>query len=122
MIRRPPRSTRTDTLFPYTTLFRSLVEENTKAHIAEMHGIFGAVEQGKHSVFDAIKAIASISIVKRDGSLSFEILAEACRNPLAAERLTALVDCYRGGFRRQAGLTRPAAPHGELQAIVLITT
>src|SRR3546814_4459482 len=24
MLRRPPRSTRTDTLFPYTTLFRSL--------------------------------------------------------------------------------------------------
>src|SRR3546814_20121828 len=27
MIRRPPRSTRTDTLFPYTTLFRSAVAE-----------------------------------------------------------------------------------------------
>src|SRR3546814_1495858 len=27
MIRRPPRSTRTDTLFPYTTLFRSAVYE-----------------------------------------------------------------------------------------------
>src|SRR3546814_6040059 len=27
MIRRPPRSTRTDTLFPYTTLFRSLLAE-----------------------------------------------------------------------------------------------
>src|SRR3546814_19338284 len=27
MIRRPPRSTRTDTLFPYTTLFRSLRDE-----------------------------------------------------------------------------------------------
>src|SRR3546814_9943129 len=26
MIRRPPRSTRTDTLFPYTTLFRSLLD------------------------------------------------------------------------------------------------
>src|SRR3546814_4607677 len=26
MIRRPPRSTRTDTLFPYTTLFRSYVQ------------------------------------------------------------------------------------------------
>src|SRR3546814_1580804 len=26
MIRRPPRSTRTDTLFPYTTLFRSQAE------------------------------------------------------------------------------------------------
>src|SRR3546814_19420572 len=31
MIRRPPRSTRTDTLFPYTTLFRSELEE---AHLA----------------------------------------------------------------------------------------
>src|SRR3546814_11278591 len=27
MIRRPPRSTRTDTLFPYTTLFRSSVRK-----------------------------------------------------------------------------------------------
>src|SRR3546814_1859323 len=27
MIRRPPRSTRTDTLFPYTTLFRSLDDD-----------------------------------------------------------------------------------------------
>src|SRR3546814_3506634 len=27
MIRRPPRSTRTDTLFPYTTLFRSRVDD-----------------------------------------------------------------------------------------------
>src|SRR3546814_18323546 len=27
MIRRPPRSTRTDTLFPYTTLFRSRIEQ-----------------------------------------------------------------------------------------------
>src|SRR3546814_3718782 len=27
MIRRPPRSTRTDTLFPYTTLFRSIAAE-----------------------------------------------------------------------------------------------
>src|SRR3546814_1630310 len=27
MIRRPPRSTRTDTLFPYTTLFRSRKEQ-----------------------------------------------------------------------------------------------
>src|SRR3546814_11780889 len=37
MIRRPPRSTRTDTLFPYTTLFRSLtlavlIEIDTDGH------------------------------------------------------------------------------------------
>src|SRR3546814_18397408 len=29
MIRRPPRSTRTDTLFPYTTLFRSVLDAKT---------------------------------------------------------------------------------------------
>src|SRR3546814_20554272 len=32
MIRRPPRSTRTDTLFPYTTLFRSVDEDNLIRH------------------------------------------------------------------------------------------
>src|SRR3546814_5468442 len=32
MIRRPPRSTRTDTLFPYTTLFRSVVGLHELVH------------------------------------------------------------------------------------------
>src|SRR3546814_5477427 len=31
MMRRPPRSTRTDTLFPYTTLFRSLNDDGVTA-------------------------------------------------------------------------------------------
>src|SRR3546814_14776867 len=31
MIRRPPRSTRTDTLFPYTTLFRSTIGKSPSA-------------------------------------------------------------------------------------------
>src|SRR3546814_21152798 len=34
MIRRPPRSTRTDTLFPYTTLFRSLVGDITNDSVS----------------------------------------------------------------------------------------
>src|SRR3546814_5586007 len=33
MIRRPPRSTRTDTLFPYTTLFRSADRHAAKWHL-----------------------------------------------------------------------------------------
>src|SRR3546814_2099533 len=37
MVRRPPRSTRTDTLFPYTTLFRS------PAHIALAEGAVASV-------------------------------------------------------------------------------
>src|SRR3546814_9010843 len=35
MIRRPPRSTRTDTLFPYTTLFRSRLQQRD----ARLHGV-----------------------------------------------------------------------------------
>src|SRR3546814_1402999 len=53
MIRRPPRSTRTDTLFPYTTLFRSHGQE---AHLARLldrfaHGdplppqLFGEIDE-----------------------------------------------------------------------------
>src|SRR3546814_21129751 len=41
MIRRPPRSTRTDTLFPYTTLFRSiaLYEQPLKARPLVLHDL-----------------------------------------------------------------------------------
>src|SRR3546814_8615305 len=35
MIRRPPRSTRTDTLFPYTTLFRSRPFEHPRLDLVE---------------------------------------------------------------------------------------
>src|SRR3546814_6038218 len=44
MIRRPPRSTRTDTLFPYTTLFRSQgIEQgpDTRQVIARRRGLGG---------------------------------------------------------------------------------
>src|SRR3546814_10298492 len=37
MIRRPPRSTRTDTLFPYTTLFRSFHQRHHVHRVEEVH-------------------------------------------------------------------------------------
>src|SRR3546814_9756439 len=47
MIRRPPRSTRTDTLFPYTTLFRS------QGHAAEDdHSIFRRAERHEQQAED----------------------------------------------------------------------
>src|SRR3546814_19077757 len=38
MIRRPPRSTRTDTLFPYTTLFRSQDRTQERCLTRQDHG------------------------------------------------------------------------------------
>src|SRR3546814_13133141 len=38
MIRRPPRSTRTDTLFPYTTLFRSVVVQHDGQGLSQRAG------------------------------------------------------------------------------------
>src|SRR3546814_2943338 len=52
MIRRPPRSTRTDTLFPYTTLFRSTIQSRACAGVARgtylfaLPGSTGAVKDG----------------------------------------------------------------------------
>src|SRR3546814_6179663 len=49
MIRRPPRSTRTDTLFPYTTLFRSQqILEVAREHADRL--FFGALTHFHHQV------------------------------------------------------------------------
>src|SRR3546814_2114992 len=48
MIRRPPRSTRTDTLFPYTTLFRSI-----SAVVVSMTGILWAPRAVERSAVQA---------------------------------------------------------------------
>src|SRR3546814_14977806 len=55
MIRRPPRSTRTDTLFPYTTLFRSTGRRNpalraaaparARSHPADAHADWHGVPE-----------------------------------------------------------------------------
>src|SRR3546814_21199613 len=60
MIRRPPRSTRTDTLFPYTTLFRS-------AYI-KLDGNIGCMVNG------AGLAMATMDIIKLNGEFPAKFL------------------------------------------------
>src|SRR3546814_16234203 len=59
-IRRPPRSTLTDTLFPYTTLFRSAPAVNDKPAVqASMYFKYGRDRRAgvsSESTFDAIVA------------------------------------------------------------------
>src|SRR3546814_7169823 len=76
MIRRPPRSTRTDTLFPYTTLFRSRCAgyaiASTVRHVdirrgnhqpaASAQRVHHALTQAGHMGIDAILTLAVIVV------------------------------------------------------------
>src|SRR3546814_12269704 len=59
MIRRPPRSTRTDTLFPYTTLFRSWVSSCSQKCLTSTPAVTAARSSASswknagHSMLDA---------------------------------------------------------------------
>src|SRR3546814_10107819 len=67
MIRRPPRSTRTDTLFPYTTLFRSYQHQRLRFGIG-IHSIGPAVG------FDFSVSKAAGGGEVRDGCIGFGVV------------------------------------------------
>src|SRR3546814_16010447 len=60
MIRRPPRSTRTDTLFPYTTLFRS------RALVALADPLTAEQVVGQHRVCASREADEALVVVLQD--------------------------------------------------------
>src|SRR3546814_4742819 len=59
MIRRPPRSTRTDTLFPYTTLFRSCLSISTI--LALLRKLGAAAENTASTTINAITVRSRIN-------------------------------------------------------------
>src|SRR3546814_9900245 len=63
MIRRPPRSTRTDTLFPYTTLFRSDFADN-EVEITDAILTYDVAKNvgltfGQHNNFQSLEELTS---------------------------------------------------------------
>src|SRR3546814_6467511 len=63
MIRRPPRSTRTDTLFPYTTLFRSAHHHMPGAHV-------GAPDYRRHApAFDRMHGVFVRALAEQDHAI-----------------------------------------------------
>src|SRR3546814_5608020 len=79
MIRRPPRSTRTDTLFPYTTLFRSC-----SAGDAERHGERQRDDGDGEAGHRVRTQVGNTVILAQD---SEELGGEALRHGLALPRL-----------------------------------
>src|SRR3546814_17642761 len=76
MIRRPPRSTRTDTLFPYTTLFRSQpwfeIADFARITITGEDDLLFAVEQGIEGVEElllrAVLAREKLDVIEQQGT------------------------------------------------------
>src|SRR3546814_14261772 len=65
MIRRPPRSTRTDTLFPYTTLFRSeqVAVALVVAAVVAVDHVLGAVVQRQLAALLEVEHVAGTAVV-----------------------------------------------------------
>src|SRR3546814_16616500 len=96
MIRRPPRSTRTDTLFPYTTLFRSagllLVVHRTRLGTAmrataqnrEVAGLMGVnintVISAAFLIGSALAAVAGVMLTTYYGVAQYKIGRASCRD------------------------------------------
>src|SRR3546814_20653342 len=67
MIRRPPRSTRTDTLFPYTTLFRSAwARKNHDVVVNTYNGLAEIDERFERRLRRALQQPNSILVLNRE--------------------------------------------------------
>src|SRR3546814_16115778 len=68
MLRRPPRSTRTDTLFPYTTLFRSLVHREQHAPVDRLEAVADVRKCAPHDhAHGVIEVTAAHLVLEIDG-------------------------------------------------------
>src|SRR3546814_8580887 len=93
MIRRPPRSTRTDTLFPYTTLFRSLLERN--------------IRMSRYR--DAQRTIQRALLEQPDPEAVYRTLAQALVDIAGAAAIDVFVADGDDGMLRRAALAGPMA-------------
>src|SRR3546814_12056079 len=84
MIRRPPISTRTDTRFPYTTLFRS-PDRALPATVLRLRNHRAPDPSGK-----------TIHHVPPTGSFVFLLRHPVCRHPLGVAGLDVITSCVAG--------------------------
>src|SRR3546814_18929537 len=114
MIRRPPRSTRTDTLFPYTTLFRSNASSEVEYRGAlawmvgeEGRGVPTIIEMVSSTRFDCM--IGSSSLMRQALTQAMHHFAHRLvggrvllEQPLMKDRLSG-VEGQRGAVRVDLG-------------------
>src|SRR3546814_20130559 len=98
MIRRPPRSTRTDTLFPYTTLFRSL-DDALEGTVMEM------AAENRDSGSNLEKTAAELArSMAREHPLNAAVLIKTLRQ--------GQVPLFEALFEEWSGIAVPRRQHG----------
>src|SRR3546814_9081409 len=95
MIRRPPRSTRTDTLFPYTTLFRSAVAFRHLARVAERAAVHGQL----HRVARRVRALIPLQHHAAELAHAAQVEHQAIAVATLPRRARISVDGRRGASR-----------------------
>src|SRR3546814_6982607 len=118
MIRRPPRSTRTDTLFPYTTLFRSLDELDAGPFGFRVSLLEGVTGSGKTELY-----LRRLRAVLDGGRQALVLVPAISLTPQLTQRLRARLgsdvlsfhSAMNDGERAQAWL---AASEGSASVIV----
>src|SRR3546814_2934037 len=101
MIRRPPRSTRTDTLFPYTTLFRSGLP-SLEPFSRLFYAVLNRMRFGEHrgGMFVRARGVADGRTVER----SWHLLAEGDDGPyIPSMAIEAILRKLIAGPRPAAG-------------------
>src|SRR3546814_21121937 len=98
MIRRPPRSTRTDTLFRYTTLFRSEIDladlEGGEVALAVLgradlafHRVAGAQAEAAHLAGAHVDVVGAGQVVRFRRAEEAEAVLQDLQHPAAVDRL-----------------------------------
>src|SRR3546814_15064536 len=106
MIRRPPRSTLTDTLFPYTTLFRSFPLALHELHDADLHAV---AERAEHQAEGGRRLALALAGVDDEQALLLRLVGQhLVARGLALLRLLvgARVDLVFAGFRHDAATSK----------------
>src|SRR3546814_6084345 len=112
MIRRPPRSTRTDTLFPYTTLFRS------------GHGLgyspfeYGALELDRTALHGESDRLTATVTVRNAGAVAGEEIVRSEEHTSELQslmRISYAVFCLKKKKKIKEPKTRPEKPRRHLE-------
>src|SRR3546814_5609294 len=135
MIRRPPRSTRTDTLFTYTTLFRSVGRASQAPRVQQYHvGIAGLadqymVESDFAELVDDDRSIRKARRVHRPAEQGGLAAAQKSRQQVDGQPRHACLG-HASGLARRQGLqivthllsgNRMEEPTSELQSLMRIS-